>query len=179
MRKYELTPDALDGARTYIKTRDKDAWVLDAAPNVFRRMDVGGTGGPPVPPMYAIDVGLEERYLMTFLISRYFCMDYEAALEDQNLMTAEEFDRWAAGNPLGRLKRMRRGGLFSSTAGDLLDDFKSLRDRFYASASGLLKILNDPVGRQNEFMSAQVMSELPELLRWAKQEGSATDDATA
>ncbi len=122
-----------------------------------------------MPPMYSVNVGLKNRYLMTAFVKLYLgSKDLLTELADEWLMTEEDYDRWAGSHVFGQLERWKRDNEARDKCFDLLADFKDLSKWFSTQINSLLTVQNDGVLRQTQHMAAQ-MKELPALLKQLKE----------
>lgn len=164
--KIEITKEMLERAEDYIPQEEKEAWIGENATKCFDRLAIT-VGEDPMPPMYMVNTGRRNRYLMAFLVKRYFKRYCETEIKDDHLMTVKEYDRWAGSHVMGQLDRWKHDVAVRDKCYDLLYDFHDLEKQFAAQINGLLAAQNDPVLRQGQYNSAQ-MKELPKLLEELK-----------
>lgn len=177
--KIELTKELMTAARDYVPLEEKEAWVAENAPRCFDKLAISADD-EPLPPMYMVNAGLKSRYLMAALVRLYFGQKIEQEREDDEwLMTAADYDRWAGSHIFNQLERMKRDGDNRTKAFDIAADYKDLEKRFSTQLSGLLAVQNDFVIRQSE-MSSAMAKELPTILAQLNalqaKEGKADDD---
>lgn len=158
--------------RGYIPLMEKAAFVDYAAQRCFDQLDVRFDGEGlhlPVAPMYKENTQLKSRYLMGALVKLYLGQAYEPVEGDDWLMSADDYDRWTGGNPLGQLEQMEghRRWDIQEWALAVRRDFADLRNRLDREVTGLLAVMNDPIGRFIGTMQAQTT---PEMFRRGTEE---------
>lgn len=151
-------------ARSYVPLMEKAAFVEETAQCCFDRLGVQfgeGDLGLPMASMYKENTQLKSRYLMGALVKLYLGQDYESVEGDKWLMAADDYDRWAGGNPLGQLEQLKgKGTQTRERVFALLRDFQELQERMDREIQGLLQVMNDPVGRFLSTIQAQTTPEV-------------------
>lgn len=151
MQIYRLNEEKAEKLRAYMPVMEKAAFVERAASRCFDRLEVGYHGNGmdlPLAPMYKENPQLPARYLMGVLVKFYLGESFEGAEEDPELMSADDYDRWARADPLGQLIQWKsKDPGVRETAAFLLRDYHDLEKRFYREIAGLLQVMNDPLGR--------------------------------
>jgi hypothetical protein len=174
VEKIIITKDIVLGASDYITYELKEEWVGNTAPKCFDKLSITNDG-EPVPPMYMVNIGLKNRYLMV-LLAGMLHMEYESEEEDTTLMTVDCYNRWAGSHVMNQLDRLKRDTEVRDKVYDLLYDFREAEKMLSAQIYGLLAVQNDSVIRQSEMMATSI-KELPQIMEQLKelQEGVTAD----
>lgn len=176
MSEITITKEMLLGARDYVELGVKETWCKDNAMKCFDKLSITADE-EPAPPMYMLNAGLKARYLMAAFTAFYLRQDYEALADDNSLMSVEEYDRWAGSHVFNQIERWKSDREVRDKCFDVLADYKDLEKMFSVQINGMLAAMNDPVVRQNEYLSTQ-MKELPAVLEQLKEmQGKAENDA--
>lgn len=164
----ELTREILIKAKDYIPLSEKEAWVSATATKCFDRLAITANGDS-LPPMYMLNTGLESRYLMTALASKYFGIEVKTEEEDPDcLMTVEAYDEWASSHVICQIDRWKHDKEVRDKCFEILEDYYDLRWRLTNQINGLLAAQNDGVMRQGLYMTEQ-MRELPQVIEQLKE----------
>ena len=179
--KILLTKEMVVAARDYIPNAVKEAWVSDNAAKCFDKLAINGTDGESVPPMYMLNTGLKARYLMGALIGMYLNITYDVDSSDEPslLMSEDAYDMWASSHVLNQIERWKRDAEIRDKCYDLLADYKDLEKRMSTQINSLLNVMNDNVLRQNEYVNAQMMEQLPALLKQVEELQARKGEANA
>lgn len=166
MTRFSLTGEMLLKAKTYLPLSEKAKFVQRNAERCFDRLSVAiGDKGEELPPMFMENPALKQRYLMGALVKGYLGLDFQGEDADSELMTEEEYDRYAGSHLLNQIKRMKAASPdLRDRAFDLLADFSDLEKRMGARMHGLLNVQNDAVYRQ-QIVTQTALAQLPELTR--------------
>ena len=167
MEKITLTREMIEAAADYVPLAEKEAWIENIAPKCFDRLAITADG-ETMPPMYMINEGLQSRYVMAALVKMYFKQTYNADVSDAELMTFEEYDKWAGSHILGQIDRWKHDRELRDKCFDLLDDYYDLKKRLRSQINGRLAAMNDSVVRQSQYMTEQ-MKELPQVIEQLKE----------
>ncbi len=162
MEFIEITREMLEQARDYVPLAEKEAWIDERADRCFNRLSVVA-GDDPLPPMYMVNTGLKSRYLMGALAKLYFNAEFNAEVQDDGLMTVEEYDKWAGSHVINQIERWKSDRELRNKCFDLISDYNDFTKFFNANISAMLMVQNDSVVRQSQYTTAQ-MAELPVLL---------------
>ena len=163
----ELTKEMLAASNTYIPLAQKEALASEIAPKCFDRLAITADG-EQLPPMYMVNTGLESRYLIAALVSRYLRAGFKADDADENLMSVEDYDEWMGSHILCQIDRWKHDKDMRDKCYELLEDFYDFKRRITNQINGLISAQNDTVMRQGMYISAP-MRELPALLSQIKE----------
>lgn len=154
---------------TYVPLMKKVEFVDYAAQRCFDQMQVTLGVDEPLAPMYKENVHLPSRYLMGAFLRLYLKEEYDPVEGDEWLMSADDYDRCAAADLMGQLKRFSLGknGPNKTAALCVLQDYRDLEKRFYREIDSLLRVMNDPIARFLQTIQAHTD---PENLQKAKAE---------
>lgn len=165
--RIEITKEMLGKARDYVPLDEKETWVSRIAEKCFSRLQITH-GDEPLPPMYMVNVGLKNRYMMAALAKMYFGVRYAQDMDDPDKMSVEGYDLWAGSHVLGQIDRWKHDAELRDKCYDLLADYKDLDKMLATQINGLLNVQNDSVVRQAQYTAAQ-MKDLPNLLKQLKE----------
>lgn len=150
-------------AGTYVPVMVKDSFVRYAAARCIDRVEItvagDGESKTQTPPFYKDSVERKNRYMMGALVKLYLKMDYEPVENDDWLMSADDYDRWAGGHILNQIERMKSVPNLRNAAFDLLQDYKALEKMLNTEVYNMLQVMNDPVTRFLASMQAQATPE--------------------
>lgn len=167
MEKITITKEMLLQAADYVENALKDTWVSDNAPKCFDKLTIT-SDDEPMPPMYMVNIGIKNRYLMGAFVGFYLKQPFNTENGNMALMTEQDYDKWAGSHVYNQVERWKRDAELRDKCYDLLADYKDIEKRFSAQLNGLLTVQNDSVIRQNDFTANQ-MKQLPELLEQLKE----------
>lgn len=153
-------------AQDYVPYAQKEEWVGKYAQNCFDRLAITADG-EEMPPMYAVNVGLKNRYLMGAL-AHYLGVGYKTEADSEELMSVEDYDKWAGSHVMNQLDRLKKDAEIRDKCYDILYDFRELEKLLSAQIYGLLTVQNDSVIRQSQQMANSVR-ELPQILEQLKE----------
>lgn len=165
--KITITEKMLLSARDYVPYEEKEAWVNETASKCFDRMLIT-VDDDSMPPMFKVNVGLKNRYLMAAFASLYMRVEFESDPSDATLMSVAEYDKWASGHVFNQIERWKKDLELRDKCYDLLADFKSLEKWLMSEMNGLLDVQNDAVLRQSQ-INTLAFKELPTLLEELKE----------
>lgn len=157
-----VTKQMILDARSYVPIAEKEAWIIDAASKCFDRLSIS-VDDEPMPEMYMVNTALKSRYLLTFLVSKYFGLEYEADPKDEALMSEAEYDSWASGHIFGEIDRWKKELDVRNKCYDLMYDFHNVEKWMTSQIMGELNVRNDFVLRQSQYMDNQVR-QMPEIM---------------
>lgn len=150
-------------ARSYVPTKEKEAFLAYAATRSFDRLEVSTEEGEAVPPMWKENLGRKNRYLLTALAGLYLRLTDP---EKQGWELGDEaYEALAESQLMGQLERMKKrtgDQQLRDAIYDLIADYHLLEKLLNAECYGLLNAMNDPVARLRSLMAAAVT---PEALR--------------
>ena len=176
MEKVVISKEMIQAASDYIPLEEKEAWVADNAPKCFDKLAITADG-EAMPPMYAVNVALKNRYLMAALVSMYLKQAYVADTKDEPLISREDYDKWANSHTINQIDRLKKDAEVRDKCYDILYDYRELEKMFSAQIYALLNVQNDSVIRQSEQMT-NAIKELPALLEQLKELQEATANGT-
>lgn len=170
MEKIIITKEIMLAASDYMTLQAKEEWTEKVAPRCFDKLGITADD-EPLPPMYMVNMGLKNRYLMAAL-AQYLMQPYEPDETDESLMSRGDYDKWAGSHVFCQIDRLKACKEARDKCYDLLYDFHELEKMLSAQLNGLLTVQNDYVIRQNEYTATQI-KELPQVIEQLKnlQEG--------
>ena len=151
--------DVFAGARTYIPLMKKAEIVSHCAERCIDRVVVntGEKFRGDTPPMYRENGQRKRRYLMGILAKAYLRLSFDAAEDDEWLMSADDYDRMGVIHVMNRIERMKAAkGMEREKAYDLIGDFRDLE-----------KMLNTEICADLAVMNAVTPENLTELVQMA------------
>lgn len=153
-------------AATYIPIMDKAAFVQHAAGACIDRVEItvdGDTEGTSqIPPFYKDSVERKSRYMMGALVKLYLKKEFEPVGDDEWLMSADDYDRWAGGHILNQIERMKSVPSLRNASFDILQDYKILEKMLNTEVYNMIQVMNDPVTR---LISTMQMQTTPEAMQ--------------
>ncbi len=169
---HQLTEQDVLNANSYVPILAKTAFVEEVASKCFDKIRVGAKSpavNMDMPYLYKENSQTKSRYLMFALVKLYLRKDVDPVKNEQFLMAADDYDRWAGGHVLNQLERLKKKGTaeVKDKVYDLLQDYRDLERRLNVEVYGLLNAMNDPVSR---FALASSMQMTPEALEEQRKE---------
>lgn len=159
----EITEDIIrERAAAYVPMSRKMAFVEEVADRCHDMMETGYTDSEdlnPVPPLFKESAEKKTRYMAAALCRLYLGFDFEHPDDDQWMMTEEDYEMFASGNPLNQLERIKKNTRDKDVQNkvfDLLADYKLLEKLLNAEVYGLMSAKNDIILRLNRLISASI-----------------------
>lgn len=165
--KIEITAEMILGASDYVPNAEKESWVTETAAKCFDKLAITADG-ESLPPMYRVNEGLKRRYLMAAFVHKYLQQGYNGDPKDPELMSEDDFDRWARSHVFEQINRMKHIIDVRDKCFDLMADYKDLEKRLASELYSLLNVQNDSVLRQSQYTAAQ-MKDLPSVIAQLKE----------
>ena len=166
MGKIIITAQDIEKANNYVPLDKKEEWVSINASKCFDKLAITADG-EDMPPMYMVNVGLKNRYLMAALAKMYLNKQYNSDVRDAALMSVEDYDTWAGSHIFCQIDRLKAVKEARDRCYELLYDYHELEKMLSAQIHGLLEVQNDYVMRQGEYTSTQ-LKDLPQLMEQLK-----------
>lgn len=162
MSAFELTPEMMKNAQTYMPVESKmelskllaESCVVDL-PDTEENLPAGEILN--LPHLKGEDMQIKQINLMTTLVSYYLQLDY-----DKEMPKAEVYDYFASAHLLNQIERYKSDKDLKDIAFDLLADYKEFKKFVDTEIYNLKQTANDPFTR---FLSTMAIVNAPESLR--------------
>ena len=100
-----------------------------------------------LPELYEEDLGRKSIMLLSTLLGWYF--DIQMPVDEEGRITAEIYDRFAAGAPLNQLERFKGNAVLRDKVFNIIADFKEFKKMVDTEIYNIKANNNDPVARFN------------------------------
>ena len=166
MGKIIISAQDIENANNYVPLEKKEEWVSINATKCFDKLAITADG-EDMPPMYMVNVGIKNRYLMAALAGMYLKKQFNSDVKDDALMDIDAYDEWAGSHIFCQIDRLKAVKEARDKCYELLYDYHELEKMLSAQIHGLLEVQNDQVMRMGEYTSTQ-LKDLPSVIEQLK-----------
>lgn len=177
-----LTNETVANANTYVPLMAKIGFAEYVAEKCISAVEIStyGESGETstLPPMYREDTAKKSRYLMGALLVMYFGIntapsyDDNGELEDEYIMSVEEYDSWSEGHIFNQIERFKSDVALRDICFDIMQDYRDLEKRVNTAIYSLLQVQNDLLVRFKVMVSMETNPANIEELLAALQKAS-------